>query len=245
MKNRILTHFIQFSLLMGLPVAGAQAQTVRGLNGHFYTLVSAPGITFESAVGAAEATLRCGQPGHLVTLTSQEESDFVVGSFGVAPLATKWLGAYQPVSSDGVTGWAWITGEPFSFTQWNAGEPNNGYYGPFYGYEDAAVFWTAGNWNDAPSGWDYYGGGGYVIEWDVDAAVIIGGCATGVTNAVVDEDTLCTISDLIAECAAEATNHGEFVSCVAHLTNALKEAGLISGEEKGAIQSCAAQAEIP
>lgn len=218
---------------------------MRGLNGNFYTLVSDPGITFEAAAAAAEGTLRCGQPGHLVTLTSQEESDFVVASFGVGALGAKWLGAYQPVSSDGANGWAWITGEPFSFTQWNAGEPNNGYYGPVYGYEDAAVFWSAGNWNDAPSGWDNYGNGGYVIEWDVDATVIIDGCDTGVANAVVDEDTLCTISDLIVECAAGATNHGDFVSCVAHVTNTLKKAGLISGKEKGAIQSCAAQADIP
>jgi hypothetical protein len=32
---------------------------------------------------------------------------------------------------------------------------------------------------------------------------------------------------------------------VAHLTNDLKKDGFISGREKGAIQSCAAQADIP
>jgi hypothetical protein len=44
---------------------------------------------------------------------------------------------------------------------------------------------------------------------------------------------------------AGASNHGGFVSCVSHTTNALEKAGVISGAQKGAIQSCAAQASIP
>ena len=46
-------------------------------------------------------------------------------------------------------------------------------------------------------------------------------------------------------CADDANNHGQFVSCVAQLTNFLKQQGIITGQEKGAIQSCAAQADIP
>jgi hypothetical protein len=75
--------------------------------------------------------------------------------------------------------------------------------------------------------------------------VIIGGCDSGVANLVVNETTLCTISDLIAECAAHARNHGAFVSCVAELINELKKAGVITGAEGGRIQSCAAQSAIP
>jgi hypothetical protein len=71
--------------------------------------------------------------------------------------------------------------------------------------------------------------------------VIIDGCDTGVTDQVVDGST---ISEKIAECAVDARNHGEFVRCVAHLTNDLVP-GYITGREKGAIQSCAAQADIP
>ncbi len=78
---------------------------------------------------------------------------------------------------------------------------------------------------------------------DLRATVVIGDCDSGVENLLFDDG--CTISDLIAECAAGADNHGQFVSCVAHLTNGLKREGIISGKEKGAIQSCAAQADIP
>ena len=78
---------------------------------------------------------------------------------------------------------------------------------------------------------------------DLDPIVIIEGCNSGVTNTQLL--TGCTINDLIAECAAGAKNHGKFVSCVAHFTNDLKKNGVISGTNKGAIQSCAAQANIP
>ena len=73
--------------------------------------------------------------------------------------------------------------------------------------------------------------------------IVIDDCDSGVGNMLFDDG--CTMADLIAECADNAKNHGGFVSCVAHLTNEWKQAGLITGKEKGAIQSCAAQADIP
>lgn len=71
------------------------------------------------------------------------------------------------------------------------------------------------------------------------ATVVIDGCDSGVPNTLFANG--CTISDLIAQCAAGAKNHGQFVSCVTHLTNSLKDQGLITGEQKSAIQSCAAK----
>src|SRR4030095_16080162 len=55
----------------------------------------------------------------------------------------------------------------------------------------------------------------------------------------------CAIADKIAQCAANASNHGQFVSCVAQLTNELKQTGIITNQQKGAIQKCAAHASIP
>ena len=78
---------------------------------------------------------------------------------------------------------------------------------------------------------------------DLSPTVVIDGCDTGVENVVLANG--CTISDLIAECAAGASNHGQFVSCVAHLTNDLKAQGIITGRQKGVIQRCAARADIP
>ena len=73
-----------------------------------------------------------------------------------------------------------------------------------------------------------------------DATVIIDGCNSGVPNTTFP--TGCRISDQINDCAVGAGNHGAFVSCVADLTNTLKANGVISGSQKGAIQSCAARA---
>lgn len=59
--------------------------------------------------------------GHLVTINSKEENDFVVGmttgkNYGV------WTGGKTDSSHEV---WHWITGEPFEYQNWDDGEPNN------------------------------------------------------------------------------------------------------------------------
>jgi hypothetical protein len=66
---------------------------------------------------------------------------------------------------------------------------------------------------------------------------------TGVENKMLA--TGCTMADALAASAAQARNHGAFVSGVTNLTNEWKKAGLISGPQRGAIQSCAGSASIP
>ena len=78
---------------------------------------------------------------------------------------------------------------------------------------------------------------------NLSPTVVIDGCNSGVANTLFTNG--CTISDQIGACAAGASNHGGFVSCVAHTTNGLKKSGVISGAQKGAIQSCAGGAAIP
>src|SRR6185436_17212630 len=50
------------------------------------------------------------------------------------------------------------------------------------------------------------------------------------------------LSEKIRACAIQATSHGEFVACVASLTNASHKDGFLTGRQKGAVQSCAARA---
>lgn len=61
--------------------------------------------------------------------------------------------------------------------------------------------------------------------------VIIDGCDSGSANVLVGDG--CTLADRVDECAAAARNHGQFVSCVAHLT------------ADAAIRRCAARSDIP
>lgn len=73
--------------------------------------------------------------------------------------------------------------------------------------------------------------------------VVIDGCDSGVDDRFVG---CCGfISEVIDGYAATATNHGKFLSSVAHFTNDLKWAGIITNREKAAIQRCAAMADIP
>jgi hypothetical protein len=74
---------------------------------------------------------------------------------------------------------------------------------------------------------------------DRRATVIIEGFDTGVANPLFT--TGCTITDLVLAQANGASNHGHFVSAVAHLLNQLRNAGIITGAERGKIQSAAAR----
>jgi len=78
------------------------------------------------------------------------------------------------------------------------------------------------------------------VQSNFSPTIVIGGENTGVDNLLFSNG--CTTSDLIANIQDDAKNHGQFVSGVAHLTNALISAGLITGAQKGAIQSAAAHA---
>ena len=74
---------------------------------------------------------------------------------------------------------------------------------------------------------------------DVRPTIVLCDRNTGVPNTLFANG--CTMSDLIAQIAATARNHGQFVSGVAQLTNQWVQDGLITGQQKGAIQSAAAR----
>jgi len=74
-------------------------------------------------------------------------------------------------------------------------------------------------------------------QGSLTATVVIGSCDSGVPNQVFANGA--TMNDLIGQCAIDNPSpHGKFVSCVTHLTNAWKKAGLITGAQKGAIMDC-------
>ncbi len=77
----------------------------------------------------------------------------------------------------------------------------------------------------------------------VAPTVVIGTCNSGAPNPLFSTGS--TVGDLIAQVAFSALNHGQFVSGVDSITNELKKSGVYSGSQKGAVQSCAANANIP
>ncbi len=58
---------------------------------------------------------------------------------------------------------------------------------------------------------------------------------------VNDEPISCSILACLEE---NYNNHGKFVSCIAHLTNDMVKAGIITGKQKGVIQSIAGASDI-
>lgn len=145
-------------------IAPAQAQVFNPGNGHWYQRIDAT-VTWTQARDAASLLTFEGLTGHLATVTSVEENDFIVANLGgFTALSGHWLGGFQdttaPDYAEPAGGWRWITGETWSFTSWfGPGEPNNGFGQPenFLVYEHAA-----GRWNDLPDTLRL----GYVVEFE-------------------------------------------------------------------------------
>ena len=100
-------------------------------NGHSY--YRSTGNAYWTDARAACANMG----GHLVTVTTAAENSFI---FGIWP--SGWIGLTDEVT-EGV--WRWVTGEAYSYTSWNPGEPNNA------GNEDYVQFVGGGRWNDLPN----------------------------------------------------------------------------------------------
>ena len=111
-------------------------------NGHSY---------YRSTGSATWTTARSNcvaMGGHLVTITTSGEQSFI---FNIWP--SGWIGLTDEVS-EGT--WRWVTGETYSYTNWNSGEPNNA------GNEDYVQFVSNGRWNDLPNNYNLP----YVLEFE-------------------------------------------------------------------------------
>jgi len=123
-------------------------QTITGFtnqqnyNGHSY--YRSTGVAYWTT-----ARTNCSNMGgHLVTITSSGEQSFI---FGLWP--SGWIGLTDEVT-EGT--WRWVTGETYSYTNWNSGEPNNS------GNEDYVQFVSNGKWNDLKDGNNL----AYVLEFE-------------------------------------------------------------------------------
>lgn len=90
-----------------------------------------------------------------------------------------------------------------------------------------------------------YDGDGYADDGDscptgdAGATVVIDGCDSGAPNIMFAGG--CSLADKLAAIKATAKNHGQYVSEAGKLLNGLMKSGQLTGAQKGAIESCAAQ----
>jgi flagellin-like hook-associated protein FlgL len=114
-------------------------------------------LTWEQAKVDAES-----KGGHLATITSETEWNQIVSEIGASATGRSWIGGYQvPGSAEPGSGWAWITGEPMSYTNWGIGGPDNS-YGENEKFIETFFQGISGKWNDLPDNpvFTY----GYILE---------------------------------------------------------------------------------
>jgi len=168
MWKRCMGAMVVFSI-----AAAASAVPIEGPNGHFYERVTEPVTEWHFAESQAEAQTYLGTAGHLATITSAEEDDFIVANIlppsGLGEFV--FVGGFQdPGSPEPGGGWQWVTGEEWDYTHWNPGEPNNN-----GGAEDFLIYVghpSVWGWNDYTS--DGAGITGYVVEYPVPEPATLG-----------------------------------------------------------------------
>ena len=168
-------------------------KTSDGGNGHFYELVmpdtpdanaigpNAESFTWTEARTAAESSMYLGSMGHLVSVTSADENNFLRSTFssyvfetpginaGPHDIAYAWIGLFAATPT---SGFEWTTGEAVTYTNWAPSEPN------FFGEDlwQYTHYWNrdfgsgpSWTWNNEKNdGWSTLDNNryGYIAEFD-------------------------------------------------------------------------------
>lgn len=95
------------------------SEIINPINGHLYEVVETDPITATEARVAAAQRQKAGMTGYLVTITSQEENDFIADRID----RDSWIGASDS-EEEGV--WIWDTGPEAGTQFWQGGSKYNG-----------------------------------------------------------------------------------------------------------------------
>jgi hypothetical protein len=188
-----------------LPQSGltklVQWSSADGGNDHWYEVVYVPaGIQWDEAKTDAENAYN--KTGYLATATLAAENNFIFSlvsdskywvywhhpTLPIYGLMGPWLGGYQTAEGiEPASGWKWVSGEPWGFTAWFTGGPDD----LFGGTQDYLHFYNAGGltpkaeWNDARKTSNLLG---YISEFNVypaplpDTGLLLG---TGLVGLVL------------------------------------------------------------
>ena len=176
-SRAIIFSFLLILSFQAFP-APTQWLTGSGANGHYYDLVLGS-KTWTASRDAAAASSFLGSSGHLVTITSAAENEFVRSTFDASSGGFVWIGA----SDAAVEGqWRWMVGPeagtqfwqgnasgaataPYFYANWGPIEPNNA------SDEDVAALNLGatsgggtlnGQWGDTDITTNF---GGYIVEY--------------------------------------------------------------------------------
>ncbi len=109
-----------FGLLVGNAERAEAVPVTFGANAYEYVVANS--ITWSAADAAASGSVFMGTNGHLATITSQAENDFMIGLVTSNPsvFAGAWLGGNYTEWLRGPE-----AGSSLAYTNWNTAEPNN------------------------------------------------------------------------------------------------------------------------
>lgn len=160
-KGSFKGHFSAVSLaacgVLGLIAANVQADSAKLLwtgNGHYYQRFDNSTITWTDAKTACE-----NKVAHLATITSATENTFIKTKFlASAPGYYYALGASDAVQEGA---WKWVTGEPWSYTDWSYFNNSSSYN---YLYTDSDSGWLDDTANTSSRD-------GYICEWSYNTFI--------------------------------------------------------------------------
>ena len=156
MKNLIHTAVITlFAASAAHAQQAVQWRVEDGGNGHWYSV----DVTLRTWTSAESSATSRGA--HLACFTSIAEQTAAFQVTNFSQQQSIWIGLIQAAGAqEPAGGWAWVTGEPISFSGWTFNSPNNdqgenvGEWTPSWG----------GGWNDMPDS----GPRPALLEWSAD-----------------------------------------------------------------------------
>jgi len=167
-----------------------QAAPVIGSNGNAYEYITFDTITWSDAATASSESVYLGISGHLASVSSQAENDFILSLLSGVD-SSVWLGG-----SDAETEsmWKWLNGDQFwqggidgtagpdtTYTNWKVNDPNNATNNAEGSENYLSMLGMsvsiAGQWNDLPNVQASTTTGafaidGYVVEYEVSAVPV-------------------------------------------------------------------------
>jgi hypothetical protein len=151
--NRVLLSVMIF-LVLASTSFGEPVYSI--VTGHWYERVDIGSNWIESKA-AAESRSYEGMQGYLATITSAQENWWIVNNLGGAETIAHWLGGYREEGT-----WKWVTGEQWSYTNWERGEPSGD--GDALEFDDNTdLSPNLGHWNDFPN---FRPESGYIVEYN-------------------------------------------------------------------------------
>jgi len=160
---KIVLFFAMAGLALSVHAGILAGPVVNPLNGHSYYLLSQN--TWSNA--EAEAV---SMGGHLATIRSAAEDQWISSTFGDHGGAL-WIGLND---RDKVFTFTWTSGEPVTYTNWGAGQPDNGTGGVEY----YAHIWPSGHSNPPAGKWNDYANDDNVLGFPLYGVVELSPAAT-------------------------------------------------------------------